>query len=131
MKPEDFKQGASVVHKTLKTTGTLQAPDGALGAIVLVDHSVLAMWPWENIEMREPTPFDKRSCYDCGHIRSAMNLWCGNAQANKVRGTSIPGCIHCPYWAPDWSMIPKEYRTAEYGYVSKLEKFKKFLCNLL
>jgi hypothetical protein len=89
-------------------------------------------WKLRDIPNPTPeTPFDKRSCYDCCHIRAACSLWCGNTKARKARGTSIPGCIHCPYWGPAWKMITKEYRTAEYGYVSKWQKFKKFLYNLL
>jgi len=65
-------------------------------------------------------PFEKKSCYDCGWLYSALSWWCGNRKAIKDRGTSIPGCIHCPHWKPDWKMIDKKYKTEENGYKKSL-----------
>lgn len=50
-------------------------------------------------------PSIKRSCYDCNHITTALNYWCGNEEAIKDRGTRIPGCIRCPYWEGSQSAI--------------------------
>jgi len=43
-------------------------------------------------------PDERRSCYDCGHLKSALSWWCTNKEAQKVRGTSLPGCIKCTFW---------------------------------
>lgn len=65
------------------------------------------------------SPFQKQSCADCGHLKQALSLWCGNEEAIKARGTRIPGVIKCHFWKPDWSQIPKKYRTKEYGYIER------------
>lgn len=57
----------------------------------------------EQLEEEIQRPEVLRSCYNCGWIIEAMSLWCGNKKAQKARGTSIPGCVHCPYWKPDKS----------------------------
>lgn len=59
-------------------------------------------------QQNNETPFELKSCYDCAHLIAKVNWWCGCKEAVKARGTAIPGCIHCPYWSPDWSMIKKE-----------------------
>lgn len=69
---------------------------------------------------KNETPFEKKSCYDCGYLKSALSWWCGNKEAIKARGTSLPGCIHCPYWKPDWKMIDDEYKTPENGYTKSV-----------
>lgn len=43
-------------------------------------------------------PEEKRSCSDCKFMDSAVSWWCMNKKAIKARGTSIPGCIKCPFW---------------------------------
>lgn len=43
-------------------------------------------------------PEEKRSCYDCGHLYSALSLWCGSDDAIAARGTRIPGIIKCKWW---------------------------------
>jgi len=68
------------------------------------------------------SPFDKKTCYDCGHLKSAMSWWCTSKEAKEARGTTIPGCIKCPYWKPDWSVIKDQYKIAENGYVKPIEK---------
>lgn len=73
------------------------------------------------------TPFEKKSCYDCGHLYAAVNWWCGSAEARKARGTAIPGCIHCPFWKPDWSMIPRKFKNKEFGYSSLWDKIKAII----
>jgi hypothetical protein len=75
-------------------------------------------------ELDKMTPFEKKSCYDCGHLTAALFMYCTNKDAIKSRGTTIPGCVKCPYWKPDWSMISKEYRTKENGYVAPSEKIE-------
>jgi len=80
--------------------------------------------------MEKETPFEKRSCYDCSFIVGYVSLWCSNEQAVKDRGTAIPGCIHCPYWQPDWAYVKEKYHTPENGYVPRvgfLQRFKKFI----
>ena len=67
------------------------------------------------------SPFKKRSCYNCKSLKAIVSLWCTNIEAKKARGTSIPGCIKCPYWSPAWSEIPLEYHTVENGFVIKQE----------
>lgn len=58
----------------------------------------------EEIESMSKEDFDKvpseekRSCIDCKYLKSALSWWCTNKQAIKSRGTSIPGCIKCPFW---------------------------------
>lgn len=76
-------------------------------------------------EFESVSPFEKKSCYDCGHIKSALSLWCGSEEARKARGTSIPGCIKCPYWKPDWKYIDGKYKTKENGYKKPLEIVKE------
>jgi hypothetical protein len=43
-------------------------------------------------------PEEKRSCHDCRYLTAAVSWWCGNQEAVKARGTSIPGVCLCPYW---------------------------------
>jgi hypothetical protein len=79
-------------------------------------------------EFMSISPFEKRSCYDCGHLKQALSWWCGNKDAIKKRGTTIPGCIKCPFWAPDWNLIDDKYKTPENGYIEPtkpLEKIEK------
>ena len=45
-------------------------------------------------EFKAISPFEKRSCYDCKYLKSALSWWCTNEDAKKARGTSIPGCIN-------------------------------------
>ena len=74
----------------------------------------------ENIseeDFKRVSPFDKRSCFDCAHLKSALSWWCTNPEAKKARGTSIPGCIKCHFWSPDWNMIDKKHKIPENGYV--------------
>lgn len=70
------------------------------------------------------TPFERKSCYDCAHLKPTISWWCTCKEAIKARGTQIPGCIHCPYWSPDWSMIKREPIPYEekYGYENPLER---------
>lgn len=56
-------------------------------------------------DFKSISPFEKRSCHDCGYLKSALSLWCGNKEAIRDRGTSIPGCIKCPYWKPNFKRI--------------------------
>ncbi len=67
-------------------------------------------------EFNNISPFEKRSCYDCKFLKSALSWWCTNEDAIKVRGTRLPGCIKCNFWEPDWSMIDNKYKTKENGY---------------
>lgn len=74
--------------------------------------------------MREETPFEKKSCYDCTHLVGYVSWWCGCKEAVKARGTAIPGIIHCPFWKPNWDYIIDKYKTEENGYKSKKSKSK-------
>lgn len=71
-------------------------------------------------DFKAVSPFEKRTCYDCGHLKHALHWWCTNESAIKLRGTRIPGIIKCPYWKPDWSVIPDKYKTEENGYVKPI-----------
>jgi len=51
-----------------------------------------------NREFDSLLPSVKRSCHDCLYLNEALSLWCSNKEAIKQRGTSIPGCIKCPFW---------------------------------
>lgn len=62
------------------------------------------------------SPFEKRSCYDCSYLKCLISWWCTNKQAIKIRGTSIPGCIKCPYWKPDCNIIDEKYKIEEFGF---------------
>lgn len=53
-------------------------------------------------------PEEKRSCYACKYMKSALSWWCGNDEAIKARGTSIPGCIKCSYWELKKKKVKKE-----------------------
>lgn len=77
---------------------------------------------WEAV-----SPFDKKSCADCGHIKKAVSLWCNNPEAIEARGTRIPGCIKCPYWKPDWNYIDTVYKTEENGYVTPTQVIMKMV----
>lgn len=57
--------------------------------------------------------YEDRACACCGHLRSAVSLWCGSAEAIAVRHTAIPGIIHCPFWAPDKRFIRAELKSLE------------------
>ena len=57
-------------------------------------------------------PDQKRSCYDCGWIVTALSHWCGNEEASRARGTKFPGCIKCTYWKPAEKSL--EERTDDY-----------------
>jgi hypothetical protein len=81
------------------------------------------------MDKKNETPFEKRSCYDCDHIVGYVSWWCGSEEATKARGTKIPGCIHCPYWKPDWEYIADKYKTKENGY--KAPSLKQRLLALL
>lgn len=50
---------------------------------------------WRSIPSNE-----KRSCFDCGLLSAALNHYCTSPEARKARGTTLPGCIKCPYWEP-------------------------------
>ena len=77
--------------------------------------------------LKSISPFEKKSCYDCIFIKSALNLYCSNKDAIRDRGTSIPGCIKCPHWKPDWTYIPNDYKTEEYGYIDTKTKIKNMV----
>jgi hypothetical protein len=76
-------------------------------------------------DFKAVSPFEKKSCYDCGDLKQALSYWCKNKDAIKLRGTSIPGCIKCPYWTPDWKYIDDKYKTEENGYVKPIENVKQ------
>ena len=69
-------------------------------------------------EFKAISPFEKKSCYDCGHLKSALSSWCTSVEARKARGTTISGCVKCVFWKPDWKVIDDKYKTEENGYKS-------------
>lgn len=73
-------------------------------------------------EFKEISPFEKKSCYDCGYLKSALSWWCTSEDAKKARGTSLPGCIKCTFWKPDWKVIDDKYKTEENGYIKPIKQ---------
>ena len=45
--------------------------------------------------------YKERACAFCSYLKAAVSWWCTNKEAARLRGTTIPGCSHCPCWAPD------------------------------
>lgn len=81
--------------------------------------------------MKEETPFETRSCYDCVHMVGYVSWWCTSDDAINDRGTRIPGCIHCPHWKPDWEYIDNKFKTPENGYkYTFMEKILIFLSGI-
>jgi len=76
-------------------------------------------------EFKAVSPFEKHSCFDCGHLKSALSWWCTCKEAKEARGTSLPGVIKCTYWIPDWKVISDKWKTPENGYVPPKEKTKE------
>lgn len=76
-------------------------------------------------DFKAVSPFEKRSCYDCGHLKSVLSWWCTSKDAKKARGTSLPGCIKCTFWKPDWKVIDEKYKTEENGYTKPIEQIKQ------
>jgi hypothetical protein len=58
----------------------------------------------------EENPYERKCCFDCGHLYSAVSWWCGSEEATEYRGTKIPGCSKCPFWKPDLEMIDKKWQ---------------------
>lgn len=75
--------------------------------------------------------YERKNCASCKYIYAALSWWCINDNAINDRGTSIPGCIHCPYWQPD-----KEYIRGEIGYPNGIiasiirKLIRKFKCKV-
>lgn len=68
-------------------------------------------------------PFEKRSCYDCAYLYSALSWWCGNKAAIKTHDTSIPGGIKCNFWQPDWNTIDNiNYDSIVYKIKNKIKR---------
>jgi hypothetical protein len=82
-------------------------------------------------EFNAISPFEKKSCYDCKHLKHTMNFWCTNEDAKKARGTSIPGCIKCRFWEPNFNMIDPKYKTEENGYIKPELKWHQKLFKFL
>jgi hypothetical protein len=76
-------------------------------------------------EFKLVSPFEKKSCYDCGHLKNTLSWWCTSEDARKARGTTLPGCIKCTFWNPNWKVIDDKYKTEENGYVKSIEKVKQ------
>jgi uncharacterized integral membrane protein len=53
---------------------------------------------------------EDKSCAYCKHLYSLVDWWCGNKDAIKSRGTSLPGVIHCPYFELDKNYTRKELK---------------------
>ena len=54
-------------------------------------------------------PEERRECADCVHLQAFgwISWWCTNQEAVEARGTSIPGCCLCRYWAPKIKSYPR------------------------
>jgi len=71
--------------------------------------------------------YEKRSCAFCGWLTSALDWWCTNKKAAKLRGTTIPGTHHCPYWKPDKKYINQElYRPHKWNLYENGEFIEMF-----
>lgn len=77
-------------------------------------------------DFKSVSPFEKRSCFDCGHLKSALSWWCTSKEAKDARGTSLPGCIKCTFWKPNWRVIDSKYKTKENGYVKPVWHFWRY-----
>lgn len=76
-------------------------------------------WDGKPTADKKESPFDRKSCYDCAHLKGYVSWWCTNKDASKYRGTAIPGCIHCPFWNPNWNLIDNSFKA-----ISKRQKPK-------
>lgn len=72
---------------------------------------------WRNL-----SPFEKKHCYDCAFLKSALSHYCSNDEAKKMRGTSLPAICQYPFWKPNWNYIDKKYKTQENGHVPPVQK---------
>jgi len=54
-------------------------------------------------------PFTRKGCDCCIYLKAALSWWCTNKECIKARGTSLPGIIKCPYWAPHPQHIAEHY----------------------
>lgn len=43
---------------------------------------------------------DKRSCWDCKYLYSAVSWWCGIEQAIVAHNSRLPGYRNCTFWSP-------------------------------
>ena len=49
--------------------------------------------------LKEGKPdFNKRECFDCRHLKAAVNWWCTNEKAKKQNGSGIPSIVNCGFW---------------------------------
>lgn len=91
----------------------------------IIEFDLLTQSELDNLSQEEivnMNPHKRKSCYDCAFLKENLSLWCGNEEAKKARGTSIPGVCMCRYWKPDWKQIKDEYKKPEYGYIKKTKK---------
>jgi len=66
----------------------------------------IADWEAEERERKRlnlPLDEEHRTCMsrtrgDCKHLFSALSWWCGNRDAGKYRGTTIPDVYNCPFY---------------------------------
>lgn len=61
-------------------------------------------------EFAAVSPFEKKSCYDCVYLKSALSWWCTNKEAKNARGTSLPGGVRCPFWGPKLKLIDDKFK---------------------
>ena len=66
-------------------------------------------WYLKQEDNYNETPNQRCGCMDCKYLKSHISWWCSNNQAIMVRGTRIPGIIHCPYWELDQEWAVEQY----------------------
>ena len=74
------------------------------------DFNKMSSWEIQSMsdeEFKAVPPEQKKSCYDCDHLKSVISWWCTNPNAIKARGTRIPGVIKCPFWS-SMKKIPED-----------------------
>lgn len=68
-----------------------------------------------------------KSCADCKYLGSKVSWCCGNEDAIKARGTSLPGVIHCPYFKIDKNYTRKELKIKKSYNMKRCKKIAKII----
>lgn len=53
---------------------------------------------------------EDKSCVYCKNLFPLVDWWCGNKDAIKARGTSLPRATHCTYFKLDKDYTRKELK---------------------
>jgi hypothetical protein len=66
----------------------------------------------EQFERERKHPELIRNCYYCKFCVAYESWWCTNKEIIKLRGTTIPGVVHCPGWKPNKDAINQMAKNA-------------------